>query len=103
MSSLIGIPFDPQVETQVRPLQRQAMAAALVLVALLVCVPFLSPFHRYPITTFDSEWIAAVTLAIAMIVAALASRVRVGLTWPLPSIAIGLLAIGTVHYLSGTL
>jgi len=103
MSSLVGTTIDDQVRTQAGSLQRQAVAGVLVLVALLVSVPFLTPVHRYPLTTFDCEWIAAVTLALAMIVAAFASRVSVGLSWPLPSIALGLLAIGTAHYLTGML
>src|SRR5262245_39201693 len=103
MSSLVGSTIDDQVRTQARLLQRRGTAGMLVLVALLVAVPFLTPLHRYPLTTFDCEWIAAVTLAIAMIVATFASRERIGLSWPLPSIALGLLAIGTVHYLTGML
>jgi hypothetical protein len=103
ISLVLVTTLDHQGKVEAQPLQRHAPAAVLVLISLLASIPFLTPFHRYPITSFDSEWIAAVALASAMIVAGLANGARVSLNWPLPSIAVGLLAIGAVHYVTGML
>jgi O-antigen ligase len=94
----------PRIGQWVAPLKRQAIAGALGLVGLLFCLPFLWPIHRHPITTFDSDLIAAVILGLALIVggaAGTAASMRVA--WHLPLIALGLLAIGTLQYALGYL
>lgn len=83
---------------------RQAIATvALVLAALLFAVPYLVAEHRYPLTTFDSEWIAAVLLAAALLAGAAANGVRLSLHWPLPAIGLILLAVATGHHQLGLL
>ena len=42
--------------------------ASLVLLGLAWTVPFLQPYHRFPLTTFFSEWLAfALGLAAALL------------------------------------
>lgn len=83
---------------------RQAIAtAALVLTALLFAVPYLVAEHRYPLTTFDSEWIAAVLVAGALLAGAMANGVRLSLRWPLPAIGLILLAVAAGHHRLGLL
>jgi O-antigen ligase len=92
-----------RMDALVVSLQRQAVAAVLVLVGLLFSLPFVTTAHRYPLTTFDSDWLAGGILALAMIAAAVANRARVLLHWPLPAIVLVLFAAATVHYLLGML
>ena len=75
----------------------------MALVGLLFIAPFVVPVHRYPIPSFDVEWIAVVVLATALVVTALGTSARLSVQWPLPAIAALLLAIGGAQYLLGML
>ena len=69
-----------------------ALAARLSLVCcgLLVSVPFLNPYHYYPLLTFYTEWLAFVTGLLALSAMALArSRNPV----PVPAMCLGLFAL----------
>jgi O-antigen ligase len=92
-----------QIRRAAASLQRHATVAAVGLVALLFVLPFVAPVHRFPLTGFDSEWIAAVVLALALIAAGLAQRAPLAVNGSMPTIAAILLAVAAVHYLSGLL
>lgn len=83
--------------------RRPGVAAVLLLLALLFSVPFLNPFHRYPITTFDSEWTAAILLALALIAAPLARSVPLGVKASLPAVVALLIGIAFVQFKLGVL
>jgi len=83
--------------------QRAAFSGVLLLVAILFSLPFLITAHRYPLTTFDSDWISASALALALLAAATAKQVRIELRWPLPALTLVLLVVAAVQYLLGML
>ena len=72
-------------------------------IALIFAIPFLSPIHRFPLPTFDSEWLAAVILMVTLSIVGMCSRVQIRLQWPLPSFLLALGAIGSLHWFLGGL
>src|SRR5882672_5730245 len=85
------------------PVQARAIAAVMFGIALLFSLPFVAPIHRYPLTTFDSEWMSAGLLAAAMLVAAVARPTRVVASWPLPLVGLILVAVAGLHQVLGLL
>ena len=70
--------------------------ASLACVALLCAVPFLQPFHRYPLTSFYTEWLAFV-LGLGVMIAMLDRRAWVAAEVPwiaLAPFALAALLIG---------
>ena len=67
--------------------------ASLALIALMFVAPFLLPYHRYPLTSYYSEWLALV-LGIGAILAFVAFRRRDGI--PLPRVALLPLALAAL-------
>jgi O-antigen ligase len=72
-------------------LKRQAHSIALGLVGAMFCVPFLISWHRYPLTSFFTELVAAV---LGLAASVLLLRKRYWQPWQFP--IIGLLPLGLV-------
>jgi hypothetical protein len=62
----------------------QANAVSLLLAGSLCLLPFLLPYHEFPILSFHAEWLAA-TLGIAAVLAALSARRGAFASIPLPA------------------
>jgi hypothetical protein len=84
---------------------RWTEGAALFGVAMLFLLPFVQPYHAFPLPSFEAEWLAGALLSATLLIAALAAKQKdkAMLQWPLPAFLLGLLALGAVHWVSGRL
>src|SRR5678815_924086 len=74
-----------------QPIRHRGPYASLYLLALAWVVPFLQPYHRFPITAFYGEW-----LALALGLAAVVPLLRSG-SWQHPDIpVVALLPLGLI-------
>lgn len=78
---------DPVLKQQSapRPLAALASKAGLALAGLMVSLPFLNPWHYYPIATFYEEWLAFL-LGLLASLALLAPRLQKGIRLPQTSL-----------------
>jgi O-antigen ligase len=77
----------------VGPTAGQSARASLALIALMFVAPFLLPYHRFPLTSYYSEWLALV-LGVGAILGFVAYRRRDGI--PLPRVALPPLAFAAL-------
>ena len=85
------------------PAQRSLDWLALLCAGLVFLLPFLVPIHRQPQPVFDTEWAAAVLLALtALVLGARRSRVVV-MQVPLPLWLLGMVGIVALQYAGGML
>jgi hypothetical protein len=77
--------------------------AAILFAALLFLLPFISPIHRLPLPTFDSECLAALLLSCSLAALLFAGPVKARLNWPLPALLAAMVTLATFQYLNGRL
>lgn len=97
---MAGIAFRPLPRPMAERFDRWIACAGLVLVGLMWSLPFLQPYHRYPLTSFHSEW-----LAFVLGLAALAALARRG-AWReacLPAVALVPLGLALLVMLQAAL
>ena len=61
--------------------------ATLLGVALCFLLPFVQPYHAFPLPSFEAEWLAGALLSATLLIAALAAKQKdkAMLQWPLPA------------------
>ena len=76
--------------------------AVLLGVALCFLLPFVQPYHAFPLPSFEAEWLAGAVLAATLLATALAAKQnnKAMLQWPLPAFLLSLLALGAVQWAS---
>ncbi len=77
--------------------------AAMLFSALLFLIPFISPIHRLPLPTFDSECLAGLLLGGSLSAMLFATPVKARLNWPLPTLLAIMIALAAYQYLAGRL
>ncbi len=73
---------------------------SLVVCGLLISLPFLNPYHYYPLLTFYTEWLAFVIGLVALAAMAMGSS---GNTVPMPGMCIGLVVLTALLVLQAVL
>ncbi len=73
---------------------------SLVVCGLLISLPFLNPYHYYPLLTFYTEWLAFVIGLVALAAMAMGSSRN---TVPIPGMCIGFLVLTALLVLQAAL